>query len=154
METAMPEFLDLHSRTAKVLRAVAEGAMRRHGLHLGQNLLLAVLWEEDGRTPGEVAATLNVTTPTVVKMATRMTTAGLLTRRRDERDNRLVRLWLTDAGRALQGPIEAERQSMEEKLTAGLTETERRHLLSALATIHRSASDLLSEPADTDRAHA
>jgi DNA-binding MarR family transcriptional regulator len=38
--------------------------MRRHGLHLGQNYLLAVLWERDGSTPGEIAAALNVTTPT------------------------------------------------------------------------------------------
>jgi DNA-binding MarR family transcriptional regulator len=120
--------------------------MQRHGLHLGQNHLLAALWEHDGRTPGEVATALNVTTPTVVKMATRMTTAGLLTRRRDERDNRLVRLWLTDAGRALQEPIEAERQTMEEQITADLTDAERKHLLSALAKIHHSASDLLSRP--------
>lgn len=143
----MPEFLDLHSRTTKVLRAVAEGAMQRHGLHLGQNHLLAALWEHDGRTPGEVAGALNVTTPTVVKMATRMTTAGLLTRRRDERDNRLVRLWLTDAGRALREPIEAERRTMEEQITADLTDAEREHLLSALAKIHHAASDLLGRPA-------
>lgn len=143
----MPEFLDLHSRTTKALRALADGAMRHHGLHLGQNHLLAALWEQDGRTPGEVAAALSVTTPTVVKMATRMTTAGLLTRRRDDRDNRLVRLWLTDAGRALQEPVEAERRSMEEKVTADLTEAEREHLLSALAKIHRSASGLLGETA-------
>jgi DNA-binding MarR family transcriptional regulator len=144
----MTEFLDLHGRTSKVLRAVAEDAMRRHGLHLGQNHMLAVLWERDGSTPGEVAAALHVTTPTVVKMATRMTTAGLLSRRRDDRDNRLVRLWLTDAGRALQEPIEAERRFMEEKVTADLTETEREYLLSALGKIHRSASDLLSGPID------
>src|SRR3981081_1118619 len=118
----MPEFLDLHSKTTKAIRALADGAMRRHGLHLGQNHLLAALWERDGSTPGEVAAAANVTTPTVVKMADRMTTAGLLTRRRDDRDHRLVRLWLTDAGRALQGPVEADRRVMEEKGTAGLTQ--------------------------------
>ena len=61
----MSEFLDLHGRTSKVLRALADAAMRRHGLHVGQNHLLAVLWERDGSTPGEVAAALNVTTPTV-----------------------------------------------------------------------------------------
>jgi DNA-binding MarR family transcriptional regulator len=144
----MPEFLDLHGRTSKLLRALAEQGMRRHGLHLGQNLLLAALWERDGSTPGEVAAAVNVTTPTIVKMATRMTTAGLLTRRRDDRDNRLVRLWLTNAGRALQQPIEAERQSLEEKVTADLTETEREQLLTALAKIHRSTSDLLGGPID------
>ncbi|MFD3927663.1 MarR family winged helix-turn-helix transcriptional regulator [Streptomyces sp. NPDC058614] len=122
--------------------------MRRHGLHVGQNHLLAVLWEQDGTTPGEVAAALNVTTPTVVKMADRMTAAGLLTRRRDGRDNRLVRLWLTDAGRALQKPVEAERRLIEEKVTADLTEAERETLIAALAKIHRSATELLSEPID------
>ncbi|MFJ3307521.1 MarR family transcriptional regulator [Streptomyces sp. NPDC086549] len=99
-------------------------------------------------TPGEVATALNVTTPTVVKMADRMTAAGLLTRRRDDRDNRLVRLWLTDAGRALRQPVESERQLIEEKVTADLTETERESLLNALAKVHQAASELLSEPVD------
>jgi DNA-binding MarR family transcriptional regulator len=139
----VPEFLDLHSKTTKVLRALAETAMRRHGLHQGQNHLLAVLWDRDGSTPGEIAAALRVTTPTVVKMATRMSATGLLARRRDEHDNRLVRLWLTDAGRELQGPVETERRSLEEQVTADLTETERRYLMIALTKIHKSASDLL-----------
>jgi len=141
----MPEFLDLHGKTSKALRALADAGMRRHGLHLGQNHLLAVLWDTDGATPGEIAAALHVTTPTVVKMATRMSTAGLLTRRRDERDNRLVRLWLTDAGRALQRPVEAERAAMEQRVTADLTEQEREHLLSALDKIHRTAAGLLAD---------
>lgn len=144
----MPEFLDLHGRGSKVLRALADREMRTHGLHLGQNYVLAALWEQDGRTPGEVAAALNVTTPTVVKMATRMTAADLLVRRRDEHDNRLVRLWLTDKGRALQQPVEAQRQALEDKVTADLTPTERRHLISALHKIHRTATELLGEPVD------
>jgi MarR family transcriptional regulator, organic hydroperoxide resistance regulator len=154
-EGAMPEFLDLHGRTSKALRALTEAEMRRHGLHYGQDLVLAVLWEHDGSTPGEVAAALHVTTPTIVKMATRMTAAGLLTRRRDDRDNRLVHLWLTEAGQALKEPVLAARQSLEDKVTAGLTETELRCLLTTLATIHRAAAELLGESPDpTTRAAA
>jgi DNA-binding MarR family transcriptional regulator len=138
----------MHSKTSKALRAAADAAMRRHGLHLGQDHLLAVLWRQDGRTPGEVAAMLNVTTPNVVKAATRMAAAGLLTRRRDDRDNRLVRLWLTDAARALQAPIERERRLLEEQVTADLTDAEREHLLSALTKIRRSATALLDAPID------
>jgi DNA-binding MarR family transcriptional regulator len=146
----MPEFLDLHGSTSKALRALADAAMRRHGLHLGQDHLLAALWERDGRTPGEIAAASNVTTPTVVKMADRMTKAGLLVRRRDDRDNRLVRLWLTDAGRALREPVEAERRLLEEKVTADLTPAERDALLGALAKVHRAATELLREPTGQD----
>jgi MarR family transcriptional regulator, organic hydroperoxide resistance regulator len=143
----MPDFLDLHGRTSKALRALTEAEMRRHGLHYGQDLVLAVLWERDGRTPGEVAAALRVTTPTIVKMATRMTAAGLLTRRRDDRDNRLVRLWLTESGQALKEPVRAARQSLEDAVTADLTETERWHLLNTLATVYRTASQMLGGPA-------
>ncbi len=146
----MPEFLDLHSKTTKVLRAAADAAVRRHGLRLGQDHLLAVLWERDGRTPGEIAAAVNVTTPAVTKTAARMAEAGLLVRRDDDRDNRLVRLWLTDAGRALREPIEAERRLLENTVTADLTGPERQHLLSALAKIHRSARDLVDGATDHD----
>ena len=119
--------------------------MQRHGLHLGQDPQLAVLWNEDGRTPGEIAAAVNVSTPAVVKMSGRMIDAGLITRRRDDRDNRLVRLWLTDAGRALQQPIERERRALEERITEDLTEAERELLMSALTKVYRSATALLAE---------
>ncbi|MGW4242160.1 MarR family winged helix-turn-helix transcriptional regulator [Nocardia sp. NPDC004722] len=142
------DFLDLHGRTSKALRALADRDMRRLGLHLGQNHVLAVLWEQDGRTPGEMAAALNVTTPTVVKMATRMAAAGLLERRRDDRDNRLVRLWLTEHGRELREPVEADRKALSDNVTADLTDAERKHLMSALAKIHRSAAQLLGGPVD------
>jgi DNA-binding MarR family transcriptional regulator len=139
----VPTLLDLHGRTSKALRAATDAALRHHGLHLGQDHLLAVLWDQDGRTPGEIAAAVHVTTPAVVKMANRMVDAGWLTRRRDDRDNRLVRLWLTDAGRALQGPVEAARRQVEEQVTADLTAGERDALLAALAKVHRSATELL-----------
>jgi DNA-binding MarR family transcriptional regulator len=119
--------------------------MRRHQLHLGQNYVLGVLWDGDGRTPGEIAGALQVTTPTITKMATRMAAAGLLERRPDERDNRLVRLWLTDAGRALREPIEGELGRVEEQVTADLTKTERRHLMTALAKVRHSALELAAE---------
>ncbi|MFD7153562.1 MarR family winged helix-turn-helix transcriptional regulator [Kribbella sp. NPDC059898] len=137
----MPEFLELHSKTSKLLRAAADNAVQRHGLRLGQDHLLAALWAQDGRTPGEIAAAVNVTTPAVTKLATRMAEAGLLERRPDPHDNRLVRLWLTPPGRALQAPIEAERQQLEDRITATLTKTERAQLLKALTKIHQALVD-------------
>jgi len=37
----MSEFTDEYTRASKTFRAVTELALRRHGLHLGQNLVLA-----------------------------------------------------------------------------------------------------------------
>jgi MarR family transcriptional regulator, organic hydroperoxide resistance regulator len=133
------EFIDVYSRASKSVRAVMDGALRGHGLHLGQDLVLAALWDDDGQTPGAIAAAVQVTTPTIVKMANRMTAAGLLTRRRDDRDNRLVRLYLTDAGRALRRPVENEMRSVEKQLTSGLSEREIRVLTGLLRRITANA---------------
>ena len=48
----------------------------------------------------------------------------------------------------VQLPIEAERQLIEETVTADLTEAEREQLMSALTRIQQSASGLLRPPAN------
>ena len=140
--SCVTEFLDLHGRTNKVLRDVVDSALRQHGLHLGQDHLLAALWERDGRTPGDIAAAGGVSTPAVTRTADRLVTAGLITRRPDDADGRLVRLWLTAAGRRLQDAVERERRLIDEQVTAGLTATERKHLLAALRKVRQAALDL------------
>jgi DNA-binding MarR family transcriptional regulator len=135
------ELIRLLTRAQKLLRAAADDAMSRHGVRVGQNLVLEVLWETDGLTPGELAGRLHVTTPTVVNTATRMESAGLLVRRRDPADGRLVRLHLTPKARAAQQPIEEARRRLAEHATATLTDDERRHLRSALEKIIHQMSE-------------
>jgi DNA-binding MarR family transcriptional regulator len=129
------EFFALFTRATKLMRGAVDEAMNRHGVRVGQNLLLEVLWEGDGVTPGELAARLGVTTPTVVKSATRMEMTDLVTRRRDPDDGRLVRLWLTDRGRTVQGAVEAERDALAARALSVLTNQEREHLIAALRKI-------------------
>jgi MarR family transcriptional regulator, organic hydroperoxide resistance regulator len=131
----MNEFLSLFTRASKLMRGAADEAMRRHGVRVGQNLVLEVLWETDGLTPGELASRLKVATPTVVKSASRMQSAGLLTRRRDQADRRLVRLYLTDRAHEIRAEIERERDELERRATATLTSEELACLMTALAKI-------------------
>jgi DNA-binding MarR family transcriptional regulator len=131
----MNEFLSLFTRASKLMRGAADEAMSRHGVRVGQNLVLEVLWETDGLTPGELASRLKVATPTVVKSASRMQAAGLLTRRRDQADRRLVRLYLTDRARGIRTEIERERDELERRATATLTRQELACVMTALAKI-------------------
>ena len=104
--------------------------------------VLEVLCVTDGLTPGELADRLHVSTPTVVKSATRMEATGLVARRRHDSDRRLVRLYLTERGRSVQTDIEAARQDLERRATATLTDAERRHLFSALKKIIVALADV------------
>jgi MarR family transcriptional regulator, organic hydroperoxide resistance regulator len=137
----MNELLALFTRSSKLARAAADEAMSRHGVRVGQNLLLEILWEADGLTPGELAGRLHVATPTVVKSANRMAATGLLLRKPDPADARLVRLYLTDRARAVRRDVEHERDELERRMTATLTPAEREHLRSALIKIIAQLGD-------------
>lgn len=129
------ELLSLFTRASKMMRVAVDEAMAQHGVRVGQNMLLEVLWEHDGIAPGELAERLGVAAPTVVKSTTRMEAAGLLVRRRDPSDGRLVRLYLTPRARDAREAVERTRDDLEQFATATLTDEERRHLTSALRKI-------------------
>jgi len=131
----MTDLLALFTQAAKLLREAADETMSRHGVRVGQHIVLAVLWDQDGLTPGEIARHLGAATPTIVNTATRMEEAGLVVRRPDPADARLVRLHLTERGRAAREPVRDARAALERQATATLTAAERDHLRSALVKI-------------------
>jgi MarR family transcriptional regulator, organic hydroperoxide resistance regulator len=139
----MTDLLTLFTQAAKLLREAADEAMSRHGVRVGQHIVLSVLWDQDGLTPGEIARRLGVATPTIVNTATRMEEAGLITRKPDPADARLVRLYLTPRGRVAREPVREARAALEQHATATLTPAERDHLRSALtkiiAQLHRES---------------
>ena len=144
----MADLLALFTRAAKLLREAADEAMSHHGVRVGQHIVLSVLWEEDGLTPGEVARRLEAATPTIVNTATRMEEAGLLVRQPDPADARLVRLYLTPHGRSVRAPVRDARAALEQHATATLTAAELDHLRTALTKI---IDQLQGEPPSVPR---
>jgi DNA-binding MarR family transcriptional regulator len=100
--------------------------------------VLRTLWREDGLSPGEVARRLGLATPTITRAATRMEAAGLLRREPHPGDRRVVRLRLTDRGRALEKVIDAEMSQLTDRALASLTKPERDALISALEVVRRN----------------
>jgi DNA-binding MarR family transcriptional regulator len=129
------ELLTLFTTASKLLREEADQRMSAHGVRVGQNIVLEALWVQDGLTPGQIANRIGLTTPTVVNTAQRMELAGLVTREPDADDARLIRIRLTNSGRAVQQKIETVRDSLATQATASLTSPEQRHLRSALRKI-------------------
>lgn len=131
----MDDLLSLFTQAAKLLREAADEAMSRHGVRVGQHIVLSALWDQDGLTPGEIGRRLGAATPTIVNTATRMEEAGLVARRPDPADARLVRLHLTPHGLSVREPVREARAALEQHATATLTAAERVHLHSALVKI-------------------
>ncbi|WP_223597062.1 MarR family winged helix-turn-helix transcriptional regulator [Brucella suis] len=72
-----------------------------------QFLVMLVLWERDDCTVSEIGARLNLDSGTLTPLLKRLEAAGCITRRRDPRDERQVRITLTDEGRKLREQAES-----------------------------------------------
>ncbi len=127
-------------RAKHALANASIAAFARHGVYEGQQFVLRRLWREDGLSPGQIARELGLSTPTVTRAASRMEAAGLLRREPHPGDRRLVRLVLTDRGRALEQDIDAEMRRVTEMALAGFSADERAELGRALTRIHRNLS--------------
>lgn len=71
------------------------------GLTYPQYLVMLLLWEQDGRSVNELGAPLHLDSGTLTPLLKRMEKAGFITRNRDERDERITRIYLTDHGLSL-----------------------------------------------------
>ncbi|MFT6669715.1 MAG: DNA-binding MarR family transcriptional regulator [Afipia broomeae] len=71
------------------------------GLTYPQYLVMAVLWEKDGRTVGEIGEKLLLESSTLTPLLKRLETAGMVRRTRDQDDERVVRIQLTPKGAEL-----------------------------------------------------
>jgi MarR family transcriptional regulator, organic hydroperoxide resistance regulator len=77
------------------------------GLTYPQYLVLMALWETDGQAVNQIGARLWLDSGTLTPLLKRLETMGLVTRRRDETDERQVIVSLTAQGRALEAEAAA-----------------------------------------------
>ncbi|OUE46185.1 MarR family transcriptional regulator [Billgrantia desiderata SP1] len=72
------------------------------GLTYPQYLVLLTLWQQDGQSAGVISRRLMTDTGSLTPVFKRLEAEGLLRRVRNRRDERIVELFLTERGRALQ----------------------------------------------------
>jgi DNA-binding MarR family transcriptional regulator len=106
-------------------RSVSDTFTDQVDIPRGQASVLCVVAQQDGLTQTEIAERLSVQGATVTHMLQRLEEVGLVDRRRDPQDNRLVRVYLTEAGRQKEGSINERIGNLQELIFRGLSEEER-----------------------------
>ena len=112
-------------KVARAHRGLVGDALSDLNLHIGQERLLMELWNEDGLTQTQLAERLCIEPPTLTKMLNRLTKTQLLEKRKDSRDGRISRIFLTSKGYSLQQPVTEIWTSIEETILAELSLEER-----------------------------
>jgi MarR family transcriptional regulator, organic hydroperoxide resistance regulator len=94
----------------------AREKLTAHGVTPTQYAVLKVLWHQDGQSGAEVGARLVIDSATTTGVMDRLQASGLLERRADSEDRRVQRLFLTRQGRALQEPLDAAMDQLNEEV--------------------------------------
>jgi MarR family transcriptional regulator, organic hydroperoxide resistance regulator len=126
------------SAVARAHRQHAGALLHGLGLSAGQELLLMLLWDKQPRSQAELTREMAIEPPTTSKMLSRLERAGLIARNRSERDRRTVLVTLTEAGQALEAPVNAAWRTLEEDTVAALTPKEQDTLLVLLGRVLES----------------
>ncbi|MFC7752869.1 MarR family winged helix-turn-helix transcriptional regulator [Tsukamurella soli] len=122
---------------------VASGAYREGLAELGltytQYVTLLALWEEDGITVTDLGRRLRLDSGTLSPLLRRLQAIGLVERRRESADERLVTIHVTDAGRAMQPRVAHVQRAVGSKLALSREEAVLlRDLANRFCDAHRS----------------
>ncbi|RVU21142.1 MarR family winged helix-turn-helix transcriptional regulator [Methylobacterium oryzihabitans] len=118
-------------------------------LFAGQEQVVQALAAAGTMTMGDLAATLRVRPPTASKTITRLAALGVVERRTEAGDGRIVRVRLTESGLAKAAAIERLWEEVEDEMLDGFDPKEKRRLRKLL----RRATRNLAEAAGLE-AHA
>ncbi|GAB4384801.1 MAG: MarR family transcriptional regulator [Elainellaceae cyanobacterium] len=98
-------------------------------------VVLCCLWEQDGLATSDLGERLCQVGGTLTGVIDRMEERGLVRRERDQRDRRIWRIWLTEAGQKLEDVLPPIAVKLREKALLGLPDEERQRLSESIDQI-------------------
>ncbi len=137
--TALPDTIGyVIAQVCKAHRQRADDLLNEIGLHVGQEMVLCALWENEGVTQTELAERLGVQPATVTNALKRLERKGLVKRVPDDDDQRVTRVSPSAEGRDIRGAIERQWDELEQASLAGLSDQECDQLLGLLSKVREN----------------
>lgn len=131
----------LFTRTSAKMRKDYADALRAVDIYVGQDHLLWQLWNQDGVTQTELCERMGCEPPTLTNMVKKLEAYGLLIRKKDTFDARVTRVFLTEEGRNIRGPIDEIWEKHQDKMLKGISQEEQLLLKRLLQQIDRNLSE-------------
>ena len=112
----------LYRASRAMTRAYAD-LLEPLGITYPQYLTLLALWEEDGASMKRLGERLTLDSATLTPLLKRLEQEGIVERRRDTADERVVRVFVTKRGRGLQVKARSVPAAMACRVGAGADDT-------------------------------
>ncbi|MCX7303095.1 MAG: MarR family transcriptional regulator [Hyphomicrobiales bacterium] len=130
----------LHS-AARLSRTALAARLLAHGFYAGQDQIMLALSNDDGQTPGQLAARLGVRPPTITKTINRLQAQGFLEKKASDQDARQAHISLTELGRETIKSIERSVRKTEKQALRGLDKKEQKTLAKLLSRIEANLTN-------------
>ena len=131
----------LHDVARTMRTRFDQKARATHAMTRAQWIILSRLQRQPGMSQNEMAAICEVEPITVARLVDRLEARGLVERRSDPSDRRIRRLHLLPAAKPILETIDAARDTMSERITAGLDDATRTTLIDALLKIKENLAN-------------
>jgi len=125
----------LLSRAAQTAQKHLRNMLEPYGLTPAQYLIMECLWICDRLSPKEIAELLRLDSATLTGLIDRLERLGFVTRERDLKDRRAIRVCLTGRSSDMKEELRAVRIRANEEILSIFGEKERERLKSDLAAL-------------------
>lgn len=147
--------LHLVLHVGRLLEERVRVALRDVGVHHGQGRMLDALRTHGPMAVSRLAEGLAIAQPSATVMVQRLEAAGLVTRRADRADARVVEVRLTDGGRRAADAVRNAWQMVERDLLASVPRGDRKALQAMLLAIrHELGGHSPVFPPTPEKSHA
>ena len=113
---------------AKLFNERLRGSLSEGGIHFGPARILAALRQRDKLTQGAIGRGLHIKPATVTNLVKKMEASGLIARRQDPDDDRIMNVSLTSKGRAAADFAASVMEEIEDDIHWQLTRKEIHYL--------------------------
>ena len=97
--------------------------IREIGIQQGQMPIIMIVYRNNGCSQKEIAERMGVTPPTVNVSIQRLEKADIVCRKRDDKDQRIMRVYLTENGEN-RGELQQESKAVEKVMFSNFSEAE------------------------------
>ena len=117
--------LGILGMTAHKIGKLAQTMYAEYDLNKSQSMILFQLHRDGRISQKELAQKLNVSAPSITSMIQKMEKSGYIVRNVDEKDQRMMRLDLTEKGQACIEHVKAIAEKMDEIAFTGISPEEK-----------------------------
>lgn len=119
----------------RLMRSSFSTRLQDMGLYGGQERIILALKQDDGLAPGELASRLGVSAPTIAKSINRLSANGFIVRRKDKKDGRRAKIYLTNLGHSMVKSIQKEQRKWQRSVFKGFTTADKKKILKDLEKV-------------------